>query len=235
MKELAQLSTHTFKVPFVDWSFGVNPHTLIVSWAVILLIITWCLWVTRSLKKVPSKKQVIIELIVEWFDNMLTESIGDDGRKFLPFVVSLFLFVLVCNWATVIPGVGAPTKDLNTCLGFGLLVLFVAHISAIRKKGFLKYLKSYFEPVWFLFPSNVFSEVSKVLSHSFRLFGNIFAGGIVVSMVPLILWRIFRWWGLPINILSMPILNAFFGLFVGTIQAFVFSMLAAAYIGVLRE
>jgi F-type H+-transporting ATPase subunit a len=235
MKELAQITTYTFKLPLVGWLVTINPGTLIVSWIVILLMLILIIGFTHSLQKVPTRKQLVMELTVGWFDNVLKESMGEEGRKFLPFIVSLFLFVLFCNWVTIIPRVPSPTKDLNTCLGLGLLVFFVAHLSAIRKKGFLKYLKGYFEPVWFLLPSNVFSEISKVLSHSFRLFGNIFAGGVVVSMVPLILWRIFKWWGLPINILSMPILNAFFGLFIGSIQAFVFAILAVAYISVLRE
>lgn len=235
MRELAQIATHKITIPFTSTSVTIHGWTILNSLIIMIFITAFCIWATRNLRQAPSRKQVVIEFLVSWFDNLLKDSLGEDGRKFLSFIVSLFLFVLICNWVSIIPKVAAPTKDVNTCVGLGFLVLFVAHASAIRKKGFLKYLKSYVEPVWFLLPSNIFSEASKVLSHSFRLFGNIFAGGIVISMVPVILWQIFKWWGLPINILSMPILNAFFGFFIGSIQAFVFAMLAVAYISVLRE
>lgn len=235
MKELVYLTTFSFKIPLTDFIITVNSDTLLVSWIVMMVIWIFCFWCACFLKKIPGRKQNLIEMLIEWFDGLLEESLGGDGRKFLPLIVTLFVFVLICNWLTVIPAVPSPTKDLNTCLGLGLVVFFTAHISAVKKKGFWKYLKSYCEPVWFLLPSNIFSEISKVLSHSFRLFGNIFAGGIVVGMVPLILWRLFKWWGLPINVLSMPVLNVFFGLLLGSIQAFVFSILAVAYISVLRE
>lgn len=235
MKELIQFPRFVFEIPFVGWQAAINSATVISIALISLLIIGFCLWTARSLKKIPSRRQVALELIVELFDNLLKDGIGEDGRKFLPFIVSLFLFIFVSNWMGIIPRFAAPTRDMNVCVGLGLTVLAVAHISAIRKKGFSKYCQSYFQPMWALFPSNVFSEISKVLSHSFRLFGNIFAGGIVIGIVPAILWNIFKWWGLPINILSMPVVNAFFGLVLGGVQAFVFTLLAIAYIVVLRE
>ncbi|MFH1856937.1 MAG: F0F1 ATP synthase subunit A [Candidatus Omnitrophota bacterium] len=235
MQELANFPSYAFKLPFIGWVVTVNHMTLITSAVIILSIMCFLLLTVRVLKKFPSRRQVIAELTVGWFDDLLKDSIGEDGRKFLPFIVTLFLFVLLSNWITIIPRCPSPTKDINTCLGLGLTVLVVVHVSAIRKKGLLKYLKSYMEPVWFLLPSNVFSEVSKVLSHSFRLFGNIFAGGLVIGIVPFVLWKIFKWFALPISVLSLPVLNAFFGLFIGAVQAFVFTLLAVAYISVLRE
>lgn len=235
MKELIQFPKVIFEIPFLGCDVAVNVATVISTLVISLLIIGFCLWTVRSLERIPGRRQVLLEMIVGAFDNLLKDGLGEDGRKFVPFIVSLFLFILLANWMGVIPKFAAPTRDINTCLALGLMVFATAHISAINKKGFLKYSKSYFQPFWLLFPSNVFSEISKVLSHSFRLFGNIFAGGVVISMVPAILWNIFKWWGLPINILSMPILNAFFGLVLGSVQAFVFTLLAIAYIGVLRE
>lgn len=234
--EAGQLLTKTIKIPGIDLSITINPETIIMTWIAISILIILMALLKGRLNTIPNRRQVLLETIISWFDSILKESLGEDGRKFLPFVASIFLFVLISNWLNLVPGLTSPTKDLNTCLGLALLVLVVAHCSAIRKKGFKKYIKAYFEPFWFLFPSNVFGEVSKVLSHSFRLYGNIFAGGIVISIIPTVLLDLFpKWLGIPLNLVVMPtFIMGFFGFFLASIQAFVFAMLAIAYISVLR-
>jgi len=235
MENLAGIKTLSFKLPWVDYSITVNPTTIITTWAIIIFIIILARFLIWRLKEIPSRRQSLLEVLIEWFSETLEETMGKEGRKFLPFIVTLFLFVLFCNWVNLIPKLQSPTRDLNTCLGLGLLVMVVSHSYTIKKKGFIKYIKSYFEPLWILFPANVFSEISKVLSHSFRLFGNIFAGGIIISLIPWILVQLFKWWGVPLGVVTMPVINAFFGFFIGTIQALVFTLLAVAYIGVLSK
>ncbi len=114
----------------------------------------------------------------------------------------------------------APTDDLNTDLTLGLFVFLLSQGLAIYKKGLWKYIKSYFEPVAFLMPLNVIGELAKPISHSFRLFGNIMGGGILIAILSWLL----KYFVVP------AFLWAYFGLFVGLIQAFVFMMLAIAYI-----
>jgi F-type H+-transporting ATPase subunit a len=215
--------------------FSYHADTLIFSLLVSLAVFLVCLLLTRRMQYIPSKRQALLESIVEWFDDVLKESLGPQGRRFLSFIVTLFLFILVSNWSAVIPGFLSPTRDINTCLGLGLLVLIIAHTNAIRTKGLGRYLKSYFKPYWWLFPSNVFAEVSKTLSHSFRLFGNIFAGGIVIALVPTIIMKLLHYWGIPLVLISNPLLKGFFGIFIGGIQALVFTILAVAYMGVLAQ
>ncbi|HEO64180.1 MAG TPA: ATP synthase F0 subunit A, partial [Candidatus Omnitrophica bacterium] len=175
------------------------------------------------------------------FIDTCEQTLGADWKKFFPLVMSLFLFVAFSNLVSVIPGVKSPTADLNTCLGLGLLVFFIAHISAVRKKGIVNYIKSYFQPIFFLFPLNVIGEIGKVISHSFRLFGNLFAGGIILALAVPIVFKVTGLLHIPKLIVSpgvvamLIVLQGFFGLFVGLIQAFVFSMLALTYIAVLRE
>ncbi|HIE36142.1 MAG TPA: F0F1 ATP synthase subunit A [Candidatus Omnitrophica bacterium] len=204
--------------------------TIVVCFAVFFL----CLWLKKKTSFFPTKRQIILESLLEWFDNILKES-NLKSRFFLSFIVSLFLFILISNCISVIPKFLSPTRDLNTCLGLALVVSVIAHINAIKTKGIKRYIKGYFSPYWWLFPSNVFSEISKTLSHSFRLFGNIFAGGIVISLVPTLILKLFKLWGILLVIFSLPILKGFFDLFVGGIQAFVFTILAVAYIGVLSQ
>jgi F-type H+-transporting ATPase subunit a len=234
MEGLAEVTTYSFTLPWFDAEVTINPTTIITTWVIIIFMLILGKIAALKLNEVPSRRQSLLEVLIEWFQDTVNEAIGEeDGRKFLPFIATLFLFVLFCNWVNLIPRAQSPTRDLNTCLGLGLLVMAISHGFAIKKKGFLKYLKSYFKPLWILFPANVFSEISKVLSHSFRLFGNIFAGGIVIALVPWILVNLLNWWGVPLGIIFMPALNAFFGFFIGAIQAFVFALLAVAYIGVL--
>jgi F-type H+-transporting ATPase subunit a len=235
MENLAQITTLSFELPWIDYTITVNPVTIITTWAIIIFMLVLGKLVAWQLREIPAKGQSLFEMLIEWFQETTEESMGEDGKKFVPFVVTLFLFVLFSNLASLIPRVSSPTKDLNTCLGLSLLVMIVSHGYAIKKKGFFDYIKSYFEPLWILFPANVFSEISKVLSHSFRLFGNIFAGGIVISLVPWILVQLLKGWGVPLGIVIMPALNAFFGIFIGAVQALVFALLAVAYIGVLSK
>lgn len=235
MANLTEITTYTFTLPLVNYAVTINIVTVITTWAIMAVIIILAKLSIRKLSLVPSKSQAVLELVIEWFDETVRDAIGEDGKKFIPLIVTLFIFILFSNWSSLLPMTKAPTSDLNTCLGLGLLVLLISHIYAIRKKGFLRYLKSYFEPVWILFPANVFSEISKVLSHSFRLFGNIFAGGIVIALIPAVLVELLKWIGIPLAIVVMPFLNAFFGFFIGAVQALVFTLLAVAYIGVLSN
>lgn len=234
MQEAAEIITKTLNIPGTRVNFAINPVTIIRTWAAIIFIILAVLVLRRRVKEIPHRGQTFLEILIGWFDNVLKESLGKEGRAFLPFIATLFLFILACNWMSIIPGVVGPTSDLNLPLGLAILVFLTAHISAVRKKGAMKYVKSYFEPFWFLFPSNVFSELSKVLSHSFRLYGNIFAGGIVISLIPVIFWQLFKWTGVVLAVPIQTVLTVFFGLFLGGIQAFVFTLLAVAYITVLR-
>ena len=142
-----------------------------------------------------------------------------------PFISTLFLFVLFSNWISAIPYFQSPTQDLNVTFGLALLVFVMSQVFAVRLKGGRKYLKGFIEPYPFMLPLNIVGEIAKPISHAFRLFGNIFGGAILITvisarLIPLVL---------PAG------LTAFFGLFVGAIQAFVFAILAVAYINVAVE
>ena len=121
-----------------------------------------------------------------------------------------------------IPGFMEPTRNLNVALGMGLLVVFVVQAVAIKTNGLGHYIKAFFQPLPFLFPLNILDVFSKSVSISFRLFGNILGGAIIILVVS----SLVKYMMVPV------ILNGFFGIFVGTIQAFVFTMLALSYIAV---
>lgn len=232
MENLVALKIWQLRI--LGYQIEINIETVLYSWAVILFLIFSSLIIKRKFALIPTKIQFVIESLYLYFKSALEQSMGEKGKKFLPFILTLFLFILFSNWLSLIPHLKSPTRDLNTCLGLALLVFIIAHISAIKEKGLGKYIKGYFSPYWLFFPSNVFSEFSKTLSHAFRLFGNVFAGGAIIAILPILLAK-GKWFALPIGYTLIPIINAFFVLFIGGIQAFVFAVLAMAYISILIE
>jgi len=246
-----------YKIPFN----GINVVTVLNTWLIMAFLVISSILMTRRLTPKPGRLQMVGELFVSMFDNLCRDVLGDKlGRKYMPFVATLFIFILCSNWIGVIPNfwhivggvfpkwmvIEEPTRDLNTTLGFGLMCFFVAHISGIIIRGPWKYAKEYFEPSFQIgkitVPNipmgflNIIGEFGKTISHSFRLFGNIFGGAIIFIVLSGLSVTFFKMLtGLPIGLpIGPPVfLNAFFGFFGGTIQAFVFAMLALVYISLM--
>jgi len=204
---------------------------MISSWIVIGLLVVLALFLRRALRQdvedKPNRVQAALDALIDLLKGQLTSSFSSErlAREMFPFISTLFLFVLVSNWLGVVPGLISPTQDLNITIGLALMVSVVSQILAIRTKGMKKYWKGYVEPMAFMLPINIIGEISKPLSHAFRLFGNILAGTILTTVV----MAKFA----PVLVPSG--LNLIFGLFFGGIQAFVFAILAVAYINVAVE
>ena len=221
MDEIGTVSQWVFHLG--DTRLAVNNHTLIMTWVVIALTLVFAWAATRDRAMVPGPWQQIAELLVNWFKELVRDALGEAyEERYFPLICGLFIFLLFCNWVGIVPGLEEPTKDLNTTLGLGVMGFFIAHGTAIKVKGLKGYVKEYFEPMFFLMPLNVVGEIAKVISISFRLFGNIMGGSIIILVVS----------HLTYSVVLPPFLYAFFGLFVGTIQAFVFTMLTIVYISV---
>ena len=241
MTDIGRVAQETILIPGLNFKVAYNPEIVLFTWVVIFLILFFAFVAARSMKRAPSRAFVAFEALYKTFLDMAEEAMGEDGRKFTPLVVTIFIFVLFSNWLGVIPGMKSPTQDLNTCLGLGILVFIIAHASAIMKKGLGKYLKGYLEPFFFFLPINIIGEFGKLVSHSFRLFGNIFAGAIIFALVGPVIIKTVNAVGFPTYSATPAILitnfiaQAFFGLFVGTVQALVFALLALTYIAILRE
>jgi len=221
MEDLTKIPQFALKLFGLNLVF--NVETIIMTWIVIGSLILFGYLATRKIGFLPNPFQVVGELIVSAFYGITEEALGKEmGRKYFPLICSLFVFLLLSNWLGAIPELSEPTKDLNTPLALGLMGFFIAHHAGIKTKGFKEYAKEYFEPVFFMAPLNVIGELAKVVSISFRLFGNIMGGSIIVLVVSHLIYYL----ALP------PLLIAFFSLFIGTIQAFVFTMLTLVYISV---
>ena len=216
------------KVPqFVINLFGfnlvLNVETIIMTWIVMAALILFGFLAVKKMDLLPNPFQVVAELFVTTFKG-LTEDALDEGmaKKYFPLICCLFMFLVLSNWLGIIPKLSEPTKDLNTPLGLGVLGFVLAHHAGIKAKGFKKYLKEYCEPMFFMAPLNVIGELAKVVSISFRLYGNILGGAIIILVVSHLIY----------SLILPPLLICFFSLFVGTIQAFVFTMLTLVYISV---
>ena len=204
---------------------------LIMTWIVMAALIVLALFLRRALKQPveehPNRVQAALVVLIELLQGQLTSSFSSErlAISMFPFISTLFLFVLLANWIGIVPHMSSPTQNLNVTMSLALMVFVVSQVLAARAKGVKKYLKGFLEPVPFLLPLNIIGELSRPMSHAFRLFGNVLAGTILVTIVM----------AKFAPIVVPPVLNIVFGLFFGAIQAFVFAILAVAYINVAVE
>lgn len=214
---------HQLIIPLFGYAVTINLEVLVMTAVVFMIALAFGFAAGRKTGLLPGRVQVVGELLVTQLFGLTEEALGKrHARTYAPLICALFLFLLISNWLGILPHLQEPTRDLNTPLSLGILGFVIAHFVGIREKGFKTYIKSYFQPVFFLMPLNVIGELAKIVSISFRLFGNIMGGAIIILVVS----------HLTFSILLPPFLSIFFGLFVGTIQAFVFTMLTVVYISV---
>ena len=219
LDELTNIHQITYQLFGYDLVF--NVETITMTLIVMGLLLVFSFFATRKINIIPHSVQVVGELMVNLFYDLTKDTLDEEKAKtYFPLVFSVFLFVITSNWLGIIPMLGEPTKDLNTTLGLAILGAAIAHFSGIKTKGIGGYLKEYFEPFIFMAPLNVIDELAKVVSISFRLYGNILGGAIIILLAYKSLY----------SIILTPGLIFFFGLFVGSIQAFVFTMLTLVYI-----
>jgi F-type H+-transporting ATPase subunit a len=221
MGELGKI--HQLIIPFWGHNITINLEVILMTWIVIALLIILGLFTSKKKTLLPRPIQALGELIVSLLYSLAEDALGEDLAKvYAPLICALFMFLLLSNWLGIIPHLEEPTKDLNTTLGLGIMGFVIAHYAGIKSKGFKAYIKEYFQPIFFMMPLNLIGELAKIVSISFRLFGNIMGGSIIILVVSYLTY----------SVVLPPFLYAFFGLFVGTIQAFVFTMLTVVYISV---
>ena len=197
-----------------------NVETLKMTWLTMAVILLLAFLATRSLKLVPSGWQNLIEMVITALHEQIDATMGERGRMLAPMIIALFLFLLVANWIGLVPTLSSPTNDLNTTLGLALLVVVMLHVLGLYFKG-MGYIKHFFQPVAPFVIINMIEEVAKPITLAFRLFGNILAGEILI----IILLKLMPIW--------MPVPSVIwlaFSIFVGGVQAFIFTMLSMAYL-----
>nr|BDA98116.1 ATP synthase CF0 A subunit [Proteomonas sp. NIES-1005] len=210
---------------------GMKLHgqVFIVSWLVIAALLAFAVVGTQNLKQAPQGLQNFMEYVYEFLQDIAKNQIGEEEyRAWVPYVSTVFLFIFASNWAgALIPWklielpegeLAAPTNDINVTVALALLTSVSYFYAGISKKG-IGYFARYVQPTPILLPINILEDFTKPLSLSFRLFGNILADELVVSVFALLV---------PI-LIPLPVMTL--GLFASSVQALIFSTLSAAYIG----
>ena len=185
-------------------------------------------WAVSAKAKVPGRLQSAFELLFESLRSVFMSALGPGGDRHLPLIFTLFFYILFCNMLELVPLIKAPTANPSVTLAMGLIVFIYVQYVGITSKGLINYLKHFLGPMLLLailiFPIEILGEFIKPFSLGMRLFGNIYAEDIMNDLaakaVP----------GLPLQIIIY-----FLQIFTGLIQAFIFSILTCAYIGLMAE
>ena len=225
----------------IDLPLGGLPITesQVNSWLVILSLFFFCLFLTHGLKtKNMSRRQIIAEWIVNTVDNLVKTNMGEFFMGFGPFIAAM-LGLSACSSLLTLIGLFPPTSDINVTGGWALLT-FILITYYKCKAGPLIYIKSFGDPVPFLAPLNIISEVATPISMAFRHYGNVLSGSIISILIANLLTNVSKMifgflpgylGGFPYLRVGLPaILSIYFDLFSGALQAFIFAMLTMLYV-----
>ncbi|MDR2726045.1 MAG: F0F1 ATP synthase subunit A [Candidatus Adiutrix sp.] len=197
------------------------PH-LAYAWMIMIVLIVLSKLATAKITLVPSGLQNFFEYVIESLENFQVSIMGEGGRRFFPLVGTIFIFVLCCNFQGLIPGSFSPTANLNTTASLAALIFLTTHIVGISKHGF-RYVKHFMGPMLVLAPLmfviEVISHLSRLISLSLRLFGNVMGEDLVL----IILFAMGGAYFLPLPMM-------FLGLLTGFLQAFIMTLLAMIYV-----
>jgi len=192
---------------------------VVTTWVIMGVLVIVCWLITRRLTTLPDTRQALLEGLVTAITSQIEGVICREAKPFLPLLGTLFIFLIVANLSGVLPGVEAPTSKIETPAALALIVFFSVHYFGIRSRGLRGYLASFAEPKLIMLPLNILSEVTRTISLMVRLFGNVMSGefimGLVVALAGLFV---------PIPLMALEIL-------VGVVQAYIFTILAAVFIG----
>lgn len=212
-----------WEIPYFDIPIT---NVVVMSWIAMIVIILWALIATRKMKLVPTGLQNTAEIVVEAVTNFTTSFMGKIGKSFAPYVGTVALFLAVSNtlgalfMSTISDGlIAPPTRDLAVPVALAAMTIIIAIGAGIYYKGIKGFIKRLFSPIPFLFPFNLLEFITKPLSLSMRLFGNILGAYILMELL---------FANLPWAIPSVACL--YFDLFDGLLQAFVFVLLTVLYV-----
>lgn len=208
------------QIVFWQWGALTVNATLVWTWVVMAVLVAGSWLLTRGIEPddEPAYGQRVLEGIVSLITHQIRDVSGQEPRHFLAFVGTLFLFIFASNVIGIVPGSRPPTGSLSTTTALALSVFFAVPVLGIRRQGPRAYLRHYADPSVLMLPLNLIGEVSRTVALALRLFGNMMSGAVMVAVA------------LSLAPLLFPVLLQVFGLVIGTIQAYIFSMLATVYI-----
>lgn len=194
--------------------------TIVNTWIVMAILVIAGRLATLGIGPAPpvSRWRIAIELLITMIRDQIRDIGGGDPTRYLPFVGALFLYILLSNMLAVVPGFDAPTGSLSTAVALALCVMVAVPLYAIRHRGLRGYLRTYLQPTPLMLPINLMGEVSRTVALAVRLYGNIMSGAVLVAIL------------LSIVPFFFPLIMQILGLLTGTIQAYIFAVLAMVYI-----
>jgi len=216
---------YLFFVKVFEWiglgSFAHHYPHVIYSWVVMLLLIVSGSIAAKKTSLIPTGAQNFFEVIIAGIEDFMVDITGEEGRWFLPVVATIFIYILTCNLLGLVPGFFPPTASLNTTASCALTVFVFTHYIGLKYHG-AKYIKHFLGPIWWMvpiiFPIEVIAHFARVLSLSFRLFGNMMGHELVLGILFFLAGAFFA----PLPIMAL-------GIFVALVQAFVFFLLSIIY------
>lgn len=196
------------------------PH-VIYTWVVMAILIGFGFLAAKVVTLIPSKGQNFFEILISGLEEFAVGITGEEGRWLLPIIATIFIYIATCNLIGLIPGFFPPTASLNTTLSCALTVVVFTHVIGLKYHG-VKYIKHFLGPVWWMvpiiLPIELIGHVARVLSLSFRLFGNMMGHELVLGILFGLAGAFFA----PLPIMAL-------GIFVALVQAFVFFLLSVMY------
>lgn len=202
-------------------------ETIVNTYIVTFLLIIFAIVVNRKIKnanpdEAPSGLLNVVEIAVEGIQTLVKQNMGEKQIWFAPYIFSLAFFLVVSNLFGLF-GFTPPTSDYNVTLTLALITFTLTQFYGIKNNGIGGYVKGFFDPLPFLFPLNVLGELANPVSLSFRLFGNVVGGALIMSLI-------YNALGLIAPLIT-PVLHVYFDVFSGILQAFIFTMLTMIFIG----
>jgi F-type H+-transporting ATPase subunit a len=208
-----------FDLPVV-FHLGPVPVTkpVVVTWGLMAAMALGSRLLTRRLSVHPGRAQTAVELLVTTIEGQVGEIIPEGGRRYLPLLGTMFLFLVLSNVSGIVPGLQAPTAHLETPAALAVVVFLSVQVAGFQQHGFFGYLKEFAKPSILLLPLNILSELTRTFSLMIRLFGNVMSGEFIIAIVL----------GLAGLLVPLPLMGL--ELLTGLIQAYIFTTLAAVFI-----
>jgi F-type H+-transporting ATPase subunit a len=198
----------------VFWLFGVPVRNSVIStWVLMALAIVGVVLIRR-------RTPILLEMLIDFTENLASGFIPGKVEPYVPFLGSLLLFIAVANLSGILPLIFTPTRDINTPLALALVVLVAVFAFTIHAKGLVGFVKGFLTP---LLPLNLIGYLSRTMSLTLRLFGNVVGSEIVVGVLFMLV---------PVGV---PLVMVVIGSITGLLQAYVFTVLASSYIGSILE
>lgn len=207
------LAPHT-----VQWGVLSVPESLLASVAVSALLVALAWWLGGRLRAQPGPLQTVAEGLMGAAEAAVQAVVGDQAPRVLPFIATLWLFLLCANLAGLLPGLESPTRDLSVTTALAVLVFFSVHWFGIRASGWRAYLRHYLQPSPLMLPFHLISELTRTLALAVRLFGNMMSLQLTALLVLTVAGFL-----VPVPVLLLHVVEAL-------VQAYIFGMLALVYI-----